>query len=152
MDFNKVLLIGRLTQDPEVKQTTGGQPVCTITVATSRRWKNQAGELQEKSEFNNVVLWRRLAEIAGQYLKKGSKVHIEGHLETRSWDAKDGTKRYRTEIIGENLIMLDSRPTGGGEAASAPASAAAAPVAAAASGEAPPAFSDDELKIDEIPF
>lgn len=148
MDLNKVMLIGRLTQDPEVKQLPSGQAVCTTTVATGRRWKNQSGETQERSEFNTVVLWRRLAEIAGQYLKKGSKVYIEGHLETRSWDAKDGTKRYRTEIIADNLIMLDGRGDGGSAAAPTAAAAEEVPMP---TGDAP-SFNEDELKIDEIPF
>ena len=151
MDLNKVQLIGRLTQDPEVKQLPSGQAVCSVSVATGRRWKNPAGELQERTEFNNVVLWRRLAEIAGQYLKKGSKVYVEGHLETRSWEAKDGTKRYRTEVIAENMIMLDSRGENAGREANVRTATFNTPAPAPAA-DAAPAFSEDDLKIDEIPF
>ena len=108
MSLNKTLLIGNLTRDPEVRTTPAGQPVATITVATSLTWKDQNGERQEKTEFHPVVLWRRLAEIAGQWLKKGSRVYIEGRLQTRSWDdAQSGAKKYRTEIIADSLIMLD---------------------------------------------
>ncbi len=120
MSLNKILLIGNLTRDPEVRTTPAGQSVATITVATSFAWKDQAGVRQEKTEFHPVVLWRRLAEIAGQWLKKGSRVYIEGRLQTRSWDdAQTNTKKYRTEIIADNLIMLDratahpSGPTSG---------------------------------------
>ncbi|MCX6784888.1 MAG: single-stranded DNA-binding protein [Candidatus Komeilibacteria bacterium] len=108
MSLNKILLIGNLTRDPEVRTTPAGQSVATITVATSFAWKDQSGAKQEKTEFHPVVLWRRLAEIAGQWLKKGSRVYIEGRLQTRSWDdAATSTKKYRTEIIADNLIMLD---------------------------------------------
>ena len=148
MDLNKVMLIGRLTQDPEIKQLPSGQAVCSTSIATGRKWKNQAGEMQEKTEFNNVVFWRRLAEIVGQYLKKGSKVYVEGHLETRSWEAQDGTKRYRTEIVVDNMIMLDSKGEGGNSAAGFNAPMASQP----AMNEETPPPSEDDLKIDEIPF
>jgi single-strand DNA-binding protein len=147
MDLNKVMLIGRLTQDPEVKQLPSGQSVCSNAVATGRRWKNQAGELQEKTEFNNVVFWRKLAEIVGQYCKKGSKLYIEGHLETRSWEAQDGTKRYRTEIVADNMIMLDSKGDSG-SSSSFDSPASSQPAMA----EDTPPPSEDDLKIDEIPF
>lgn len=149
MDLNKVMLIGRLTQDPEVKQLPSGQSVCSNAVATGRRWKNQAGELQEKTEFNNVVFWRKLAEIVGQYCKKGSKLYVEGHLETRSWEAQDGTKRYRTEIVADNMIMLDSKSDSGSSSSSNYDSSANSEPAAS---DQAPAPSDDDLKIDEIPF
>jgi len=125
--LNKVQIIGNLTQDPEVRQTPGGASVCSISVATNRQWTDQSGNKQEKAEFHNVVLWRGLADIAGKYLAKGRRVYIEGRLETRSWDGQDGQKRYRTEIVGDNMIMLDSRGAGndggsaGGFASQAPA-------------------------------
>jgi len=106
MDLNKVQLIGNITQDVELKQTPNGQNVCTITIATNRNWTDSSGMRQEQAEFHNVVLWGKLAEIAGQYLSKWKKVYIEGRLQTRSWEAQDWTKRYRTEIVGENMIML----------------------------------------------
>jgi len=112
MDLNKVMIIGRLTRDPETRTTPSGVNVCQVGVATSYVYTNQAtGQKVEQTEFHNVVLWRKLGEIAQQYLKKGAQVFIEGRLQTRSWQAQDGTKRNRTEIIGDNLIML-GRPSG----------------------------------------
>lgn len=109
MSLNKVQLIGNLTRDPEMKQIPGGQVVATFGVATNFTWKDQSGNQQSKTEFHNIVAWRRLAEICGQYLKKGSKVYVEGRLQTRDWEGEDGTKRYRTEIVIDNMIMLDSK-------------------------------------------
>lgn len=107
MDLNKAQIIGRITQDLELKQTPNGQNVCSFSAATNRNWTDSSGMRQEQAEFHNIVLWWKLAEIATQYLSKGRKVYIEGRLQTRSWEAQDGTKRYRTEIVGENMIMLD---------------------------------------------
>lgn len=107
MDLNKVQIIWRITQDIELKQTPSGQSVTNLSVATNRRWTDQSGIQQEIAEFHNVVLWGKTAEIAGQYLSKGKRVYIEGRLQTRSWEAQDWTKRYRTEIVWENMIMLD---------------------------------------------
>lgn len=107
MDLNKVMIIGRLTRDPELRATPSGVNVCQIGVATSYVYTNQAtGQKVESTEFHNVVLWRKLGEIANQYLKKGTQVFIEGRLQTRSWDGKDGQKRNRTEIVADNMIML----------------------------------------------
>lgn len=105
MNLNKVIIIGRLTRDPELRTTPQGQQVASFGVATNRVWTNQNGERQEKTEFHNVVVWRKLAEICGQYLSKGQLVMIEGRLETRSWEGQDGIKRSRTEIIAENMQM-----------------------------------------------
>lgn len=106
MNLNKVFLIGNLTADPELRSTTSGQKVCTLRLATNRTWKNQAGQQQEKAEFHSVILWGRLAEIAGQYLKKGNMAYIEGRIETRSWDdQQSGQKKYRTEVIAERLQL-----------------------------------------------
>ncbi len=110
---NKVILIGNLGQDPELKYTPSGAAVTTLSMATSENWKDKDGNRQEKTEWHRVVLWRRLAEVAGEYLKKGSKIYIEGRLQTRSWDDKDGNKRYTTEIVGDNMTMLDSKGDGG---------------------------------------
>jgi|WetSurMetagenome_2_1015567.scaffolds.fasta_scaffold566217_1 single-strand DNA-binding protein len=114
MTLNKAMIIGNLTRDPEVRNTAGGKNVASFSVATSMVWKDQSGQKQEKAEFHNVVAWGRLAEIVGQYLKKGSKVYIEGRLQTRDWTGQDGVKRYRTEIVAENMIMLSSNPAGQG--------------------------------------
>lgn len=107
MDLNKVQLIGNITQDIELKQTPSGQNVCSFSLATNRNWVDASGMKQEVAEFHSIVLWGKLAEIAGQYLHKGKKVYIEWRLQTRNWEAQDGTKRYKTEIVGENMIMLD---------------------------------------------
>ncbi|MDP2812511.1 MAG: single-stranded DNA-binding protein [bacterium] len=107
MDLNKVMIIGNVVRDPEMRSTTGGQNVTSFSIATNLVWKDQSGQKQERAEFHNVVAWRRLAEITSQYLKKGSKVYIEGRLQTRSWDDPNGVKRYKTEIIADNMIMLD---------------------------------------------
>lgn len=110
MNLNRAIIIGRVTQDPQLRTTPSGQPVCTFSVATNRIWNNpDTKERQEKVEFHNVVTWRRLAEIANQYLQKGSLVMIEGRIETRSWNDLNGNKRYRTEIITENM-QLGPRP------------------------------------------
>ena len=107
--INKVILVGNLGQDPEVKYTAGGAAVTTLSLATSESWKDKdTGSAQEKTEWHRVVLWRRLAEIAGEYLKKGSKVYIEGQLQTRKWE-QDGQTRYTTEVIGRDMQFLDSR-------------------------------------------
>jgi single-strand DNA-binding protein len=102
---NKVILIGNLGKDPEVKYTPQGTAVAKITLATNERYKGKDGQWQDRTEWHNVVLWSKLAEIAGQYLKKGSKVYVEGRLETRSWD-KDGEKRYATSIVASELVLL----------------------------------------------
>ncbi len=107
MDLNKAMIIGRLTRDPELRTTPNGQNVASFSLATNFVWTDQAGQKQEKVEFHNIVAWRRLADIIGQYLKKGAKVYIEGRLQTRDWVGQDNVKRYRTEIIAENMIMLD---------------------------------------------
>ncbi|KKR15022.1 MAG: single-strand binding protein [Candidatus Falkowbacteria bacterium GW2011_GWA2_39_24] len=106
------MIIGNLTRDPEVRQTGAGQAVASFAVATNLVWTDQSGQQQKKVEYHNIVAWRKLADICGRYLKKGSKVYIEGRLQTRNWAGTDGVKRYTTEIVVENMIMLDSRGTG----------------------------------------
>lgn len=113
---NKVILIGRLGADPELKYTPSGRANTTINVATNRRWKGQDGTPQEKTEWHRVVAWAKMAEIVGEYLKKGSNVYIEGRLQTRSWDDDNGMKRYITEIVMEDMEMLGG--TGGGQQSS----------------------------------
>ena len=107
--LNKAQLIGNLTRDPEVRQLSIGVAVCSFSVATNQVWNDQNGVRQEKAEFHDIVAWRKLAEIAGQLLSKGSKVYVEGRLQTREWDAPDGSKRRKTEVIAENLILLDKK-------------------------------------------
>ncbi len=109
MDLNKAQIIGRTTQELELKQTPNGQSVTSFSIATNRNWTDWSGVKQEQVEFHNVVLWWKLAEIAHQYIKKWSRLFIEWRIQTRSWEAQDGTKRYKTEIVWENMIMLDSK-------------------------------------------
>tara|TARA_B100000579_G_C22817484_1_gene848705 strand:+ start:107 stop:550 length:444 start_codon:yes stop_codon:yes gene_type:complete len=117
--INKVILVGNLGQDPEVKYTAGGAAVTTLSLATSESWKDKdTGQDQEKTEWHRVVLWRRLAEIAGEYLKKGSKVYIEGQLQTRKWE-QDGQTRYTTEVVGRDMQFLDSRGSTSSDSSSA---------------------------------
>jgi single-strand DNA-binding protein len=104
--INKVILVGRLGKDPEVKFTQGGTPVAHFSVATDEVWKDQAGQKQQRTEWHNVVAWSRLAEICGDYLKKGRLVYIEGRLQTRSWEDKDGNKRSTTEVKADEMVML----------------------------------------------
>ena len=108
--INKVILIGNLGQDPEVRYSSDGNAICNITVATSESWKDKStGEAREKTEWHRIVMFRRLAEIAGEYLAKGSKVYIEGKLQTRKWQDKQGNDRYTTEIVADQMQMLDSK-------------------------------------------
>lgn len=113
MDLNKAMIIGRLTRDPELRTTPNGTPVATFAMATNSVWTDQSGTKQEKAEFHNIVVWKRLAEICQQYLKKGAKIYVEGRIQTRDYlDQATGSKKYFTEIVAENLIMLDTK-TGG---------------------------------------
>ena len=109
---NKVLILGNLGSDPEIKYTKAGDPVANISIATSESWKDKnSGDLQEKVEWHRVVMFSRLAEIAEQYLKKGSKVFVEGKLQTRKWQDQEGKDRYTTEVVAKEMTMLDSRST-----------------------------------------
>jgi single-strand DNA-binding protein len=117
---NKVILVGNLGKDPDIKYTPSGVPVAKITIATNERYKQKNGEWQERAEWHNVVLWQRLAEITGEYLTKGSKVYIEGRLQTRSWDDKQtNQKKYVTEVVANDLVLLSSRANGGAADSSA---------------------------------
>jgi single-strand DNA-binding protein len=111
--LNRVQLIGNLGKDPEIKYTPQGTPVAKLAIATNERFKDKNGEWQDRTEWHNVVLWQRLAEIAGEYLKKGGKVYIEGRLQTRSWDDKQtGQKKYMTEVVANDMILLGGRGEG----------------------------------------
>ena len=113
MSVNKVILIGRLGKDPETRYMTSGEAVTNATLATSENWKDKSGEKQEKTEWHNLVFYRRLAEIAGEYLKKGSQIYVEGKLQTRKWQTKEGQDRYTTEIVVNEMTMLGGKSTGG---------------------------------------
>lgn len=163
MNLNKVMLVGRLTKDVEIRNTPAGQTVASISMATNRFWKDKNGQRQDQTEFHNVVLWGRLAEIAGQYLSKGQEAYIEGRLQTRKYTAKDGSERRTTEIVAENM-QLGSRPQGSGASAAsygntaspAPsARPAAAPVQESPAEQIPTINLDEEeeeIKIEDVPF
>ncbi len=163
MNVNKVILVGRLTRDPDMRTTTSGQQVATLSMATNNFWTDKSGTRQERTEFHTVILWGRLAEIAGQYLTKGQECFVEGRLQTREYTAKDNTQRRVTEVVGETM-QLGSRAQGGAQGqggaprASAPA-VAAAPAAASKNApveeEIPTINLDDErdeIKIEDVPF
>ncbi len=156
MNLNKAMVIGNVVRDPEMRATPGGQNVTSFSVATNFVWKDQAGVRQEKAEFHNIVAWRRLAEITSQYLKKGSKVYIEGRMQTRSWDDPNGVKRYRTEIIAENMIMLDRVGNQDGQAPSATRYNDRQPSYTNNMPEgvqpAPTQADEQEISIEDIPF
>ncbi len=154
--INKVILIGNLGKDPEVRYMPSGGAVVNITMATSDSWKDKTtGEAKDRTEWHNVVFFNKLAEIVGQYLKKGSKVYVEGSLRTRKWQDKEGQDRYTTEIVANDMQMLDSRGGGGnddyssGSTSSAPPSQPAPTRQNAAASAAPP---DDNFEDDDIPF
>ena len=158
MNLNKVLIAGRLTADPELRTTPGGTHVASFSVATNRVWTDKNNQRKEETEFHNVVAWRRLAEIAGQYLTKGSLVMIEGRIETRNWeDASSGQRRYRTEIIAENM-QLGPR-SGGSSSGKAPENAVNKSVSGTSKEEDIPTINadtpsdpDDEIDVKDIPF
>ena len=145
MNLNKVFLVGNLTADPELKNLTSGQAVCSFRLATNRVWTDrESGEKKQKAEFHNIVAWRKLAEICSQYLKKGSKIYVEGRLQTNEWTGQDGAKKYRTEIVADNMIMLDSK--GGNFQPNQPS---ATPVIQQ---EKPVADDSEEIRVEDIPF
>lgn len=109
MSLNKVMLIGNLGRDPEVRFTQGGSPVANFTLATNERWTDQAGEKQERTEWHRIVVWGKQAEIAGEYLRKGRQIFVEGSLQTREWTDRDGNKRYTTEVKALRFEMLGAR-------------------------------------------
>lgn len=159
MNLNKAMLIGNLTRDPEVRTTPTGKTVASFSVATNMVWTDQSGQKREKPEYHNIVAWGRLAEICGQYLKKGSKAYVEGRLQTRDWvGQQDNVKRYRTEIVLENMIMLDRAGAGSGSRAAARDEQPPMPAepvinveeASAPSGSAE--ADEEEIKVENIPF
>ena len=147
MNLNKAMLIGNVTRDPEVRNTPSGQNVAAFSIATNFVWTDQSGQQQKKTEFHNIIAWRKLADVCAKYLHKGSKVFVEGRLQTTDWTGQDGVKRYRTEIVLENMIMLDSKgsaPFGGPSAAGNNSEATI---------EIPEENMDDEeIRVENIPF
>ena len=153
--LNKVILIGNLGADPEVRSTSNGSRVATLSLATSRQWKDKAGEKQEKTEWHRVAFFGKLAEIAGEYLKKGSQVYVEGRLQTRKWQDKDGADKYTTEIVADRMQMLGSRQgMGGGDRGDAApdAGSGGGSRGAAKAATAKPAGGKFDDFEDDIPF
>jgi single-strand DNA-binding protein len=155
MYFNRAIVIGNLTRDPELRSLPSGIQVATIGVATNRVWKDKNGAKQEASDFHNVVVFGRQAETAAQYLRKGSSVLAEGRMQTRSWDGTDGQKKYRTEIVADR-IQFGPRPAGGAAIASSSSTASGAASAPRAAAEAPAPeaieYPEENINIDDIPF
>ena len=158
--LNRVQLIGNLTRDPELRYTPSGTAVCSFSIATNRNWTTDTGEKKEEVEFHRIVAWNKLAELCSQFLTKGRKVFVEGRLTTRSWAAQDGTQKQTTEIIINDMILLDNRRPGGEEASHEEAQeevaqeAPKAKVSKKADKEevVQPAPSEDEVAPDDIPF
>jgi single-strand DNA-binding protein len=162
--LNKVLLIGNLGKDPEMKYTPQGTPITTFSLAVSRNRKSPEGQAIDETEWFRVVAWERLAETCNEYLRKGSKVYIEGRLQTRKWTAQDGQERQMVEVVAQEMLLLDSRQQGGynedgggggggnyrSSAPSQPRQAGAG--SASAGGSSPAGFDDTDMDVDDIPF
>ncbi len=149
--LNKATLIGNLTRDPELRKTAGGQAVTSFSIATNRVFTTASGEKKDQADYHNIVAWGRLAEICAQYLTKGKKVYVDGRIQSREWEGQDGVKRYRTEIVAENLIMLD-RPSGaqagGGYSKNDSTGSSNMP----SMDDAPLPPDTEEIKLEDIPF
>ena len=145
MSVNKVMIIGRLGQDPEMKYTPSGAAVCNFSVATSESWTDKSGQKQEKTEWHRIVVWGKLAELCNQYLAKGRQAFIEGKLQTRSWDDKDGNKRYTTEVLANTVQFLGGQATTNNNA-NAPYSTNNT------ENNAPEIVADSSFAADDIPF
>jgi single-strand DNA-binding protein len=146
--LNKVMLIGNLGKDPEVRYTTSGQAVASFNLATSEKFKNKSGEQEERTEWHRVTLWGKLAEIAGEYLAKGRTVYIEGRLQTRKWTDRDGNEKYTTEIVGDRMQMLGGK----GDAGSGSGSSGARRPAAGAVADTTVSYEEPPFQDDDIPF
>lgn len=156
MSVNKVILVGNLGKDPELRYTPSGAAVATFSLATSERFKDKSGEMQEKTEWHNIVAWRQLAEICGKYLHKGKQVYIEGRIQTRSYDDKDGNKRYITEIVADQMQMLGRVGEDNGGHARTSSEPRQSRSASPATGQRTPAYEDFAdppfNPDDDIPF
>ena len=148
--FNQAIVMGNLTRDPELRSTPGGQQVASFSVATNRVWNDPSGERKEAVEYHEIVAWGKLGELAAQYLAKGRKVMVIGRLQTRQWDAQDGSKRQRTEIVATDVNFLDSR--GEGSAPSAPAAHTSSSPAKSDDVVIQDLDSDSSINLDDIPF
>jgi single-strand DNA-binding protein len=152
MSVNKVILLGRLGQDPELKYTPGGSPVCNFSVATTEAWTDKQGQKQEKTEWHRIVVWGKLAELCNQYLAKGRQAFIEGRLQTRSWDDKDGNKRYTTEILANTVQFIGGATASQGGQQQVDNSYNQAPAQNVPSGQDYQISNDAHFASDDIPF
>lgn len=159
MNLNRAMIIGNLTRDPETRATATGQSVCNFAVATSSQWKDQQGQKQERTEYHSIVAWGKLAEICQQYLMKGKKVYVEGRLQTREWEGQDGVKKQRTEIIAENMLMLDRGPSASPLPSSATQHQDAAnqtpapiPSSTPSANSVDKGMGENEIRVEDIPF
>lgn len=152
MNLNRAMIIGNLTRDPESRTTPSGQAVCNFSVATSSQWKDAQGQKQERTEYHPIVAWGKLAEICQQYLAKGRKVYVEGRLQTREWEAQDGAKKQRTEIVAENMIMLDRGPAAGAGVVSRESGIASAVSTPSPAPSIDKGMGDQEIRLEDIPF
>lgn len=147
MSLNRATIIGNLTRNPELRTIPSGASVASFGVATNRRWTDKNGQQQEEAQFHNIVAWGKLAEICNQYLAKGRRVYVEGRLQTREWEGQDGVKRQRTEIVAENMVMLDRAPQAGTGSETRPPQTEI---------DATPPSNDggssDEVRLEDIPF
>lgn len=150
--LNKVQLIGNLTAEPEVRETPNWQKVATFSVATNRKWKDAGGMLQEDTEFHNCVAWRGLADIAEQYMHKGKKVYVEWYLKTRNWEDTAWVKRYKTEIVADNVILLSSPAWEGGSYASQSGSSYSESIPEEPRVKKSKSKAEEEIAIEDIPF
>lgn len=144
---NKVILIGNLGKDPELRYTPGGQPTASFSLATTEKWTDKSGQKQERTEWHNIVAWGKLAELVNQYLKKGRAAYVEGRINTRSWDDRDGNKKYRTEITASQIQFL-----GGGPGQAGTDAAADTPEAASSGGEPHPEGAQAPVVEENLPF
>lgn len=147
--LNRGQIIGNVTRDAEVRQTSNGRAVASFSVATNQSWTDSSGQRQDKAEFHNIVAWGKLAEICSQYVKKGRKIYVEGRMQTRDWEGEDGQKRYRSEIVADNVILLDraGAPTGEGGTFQRESNNASVKQE-----DKPAKLEKDEVAIDDLPF
>lgn len=150
--LNKVMLIGNLGKDPEMKYTPSGQPVTTFSLAVSRSWRTPEGENRDETEWFRVVAWQKLAEVCNEYLRKGSKVYLEGRLQTRKWQDQQGQERTMVEVVASEMMMLDSRQDGGGGYSGGGGRGEPRGGASNAGGAAAGSYDEAEMVDDDIPF
>lgn len=152
MSLNRAQIIGNLTKDPDARAAATGRSVVNFNVATNFKWTDSSGQSQEKVEFHTVVAFGKLADICAQYLRKGAKVFIEGRLQTRDWQGEDGVKRYRTEIVADNMIMLDSKGGSGGGGSYAQQDRRPSGIDSEAPSDFPAVAPSGEVAVEDLPF